>query len=103
MPWTLILALALLALAATTAFYLHRASRARREIDVRLHDRALALDRRCDALEVELRRLAERQRVDHLFVLLAQNEAEGRLAPAAASKLRRYALALAAESHSANP
>jgi len=97
MPWPLILALALLALAAATAVFLGRASRARREISERLHDHAFALDRRCDALQEQLRGLDERQRVDLLFVLVAQNEAEGYLAPEAARRLRRYALGLRAE------
>lgn len=97
MPWTLILALALLALAAATGTFLHRASRARREISQRLHDRALDLDRRCDVLQEQIRALDELRRVDHLFVLVAENEAEGRLAPEAARRLRRYARELRAE------
>ncbi|HEX9734897.1 MAG TPA: hypothetical protein VGG06_23230 [Thermoanaerobaculia bacterium] len=97
MPWTLTLALALLALAATTGTFLRRASRARREISARLHDHALALDRRCDALQEQIRRLDELRRVDHLFVLVALNEADGRLPPEAARALRHYALELRAE------
>jgi len=93
----LVLAAALLAFAVLVLVFLHRASRARRSLAVNIHDRALALDRRCDVLGAAIASIAQRQRLDHVFYLIACGESEGRLAPAVAHRLRRYALDLLAE------
>ena len=75
-----------------------RASRARQTLSQELHDRALALDRRCDHLQEQLEKLARRQRVDHLMDLIDFGDREGRLAPEAARELRRFAHRLREES-----
>lgn len=97
----LVLAVALLAFAALVLIFLRRASRARRSLAVNIHDRALALDRRCDVLREAIEAVTLRQRIDHLFALITCGESEGRLDPAVARRLRRYALELRAESLSA--
>jgi hypothetical protein len=94
----IVLAAALLGFAALVLVFLRRASRARRELAVNIHDRALALDQRCDVLQAAIDTLAQGQRIDHLFDLIAWGEAEGRLAPETARRLRRQAAALRAES-----
>lgn len=93
-----VLTAALLAFAALVLFFLRRARRARRSLAVNIHDRALALDRRCDVLGEAIESLTLRQRIDHLFDLIACGESEGRLDPAVARRLRRCALELRAES-----
>lgn len=100
MTWipTFLLVLAVAALAAVTGFYLRRASRARRELSQRLHDAALALDRRCDALQGEIREIDRRQRIEHLARLVDWGEAEGLLSARTAPGLRRYVADLYAES-----
>ncbi len=94
----LVLAAALLAFAALVLVFLNRARRARRSLAVNIHDRALALDRRCDVLGEAIESLTQCQRIDHVFDLIACGESEGRLDPAVARRLRRYALELRAES-----
>jgi len=98
---TLLATLALLAVVALSAavLFLHRrASRARGELARAIHDWALAHDRRCDALQAQLDRLALGQRIDHLFDLVSSGEAAGRLDREAAGRLRRYVVELRAES-----
>lgn len=94
---TLAIAVAAAGLGGAAIFFLRRASRGRRELAARLHDAALALDRRCDALQEQIRTLDRRQRVDHVCDLVARGETEGRLAPEVARRLTRYASELRAE------
>lgn len=99
MTWIppLLLSAALIALAAVTGVYLRRASRARRELSQRLHDAALALDRRCDVLQDQILALDRRQRIDHLESLVDRGEAEGRLPARVTPDLRRCLADLRAE------
>ena len=100
MTWTptILLALAILGSAGATILFLRRASRSRRELSQRLHDTALGLDRRCDAIEEMIRALDRRQRIAYLSGLVEQGAREQRLSAPVASRLRRYVLDLHAES-----
>lgn len=74
---------------------LHRKSRDAREGLAReLHDRALAADQRADALQQQLDRLALRQRIDHLHLLVDHGERGGQLSAAVAQRLRGHVLRL---------
>ncbi len=92
-------------IAAGSLILARRAGRARAEMAQRQHDVALALDRRCDALQRQLDALSLRQRIDHLQDLLGISEQLGRLDGDAARRLERYVLDLrdeqriAAEAH----
>ncbi len=88
------LSLGALALAAGLFVLLRRARRARAELAVSQHDAALALDRRCDALQHQLDDLARRQRISHLTELVRVSEAQGRLTAGTARRLERYVLEL---------
>ena len=90
-----VLVLLLAALAGGTWVLLRRA---RHQLAVDLHDKALALDRRCDAVQDQIRALGEAQRIAHLFDLVTWGEAEGRFDSEVARGLRRYALQLRGES-----
>jgi hypothetical protein len=58
LPWiTALVALALVALAAACGWLFLRARDGRRQLAQELHDRGLALDRRCDDIVGELRRV----------------------------------------------
>ncbi len=100
MPWIpdLLLAILLLAVAGGMWIFLRRARRGRRQLAIDLHDKALALDRRCDVLRDQIETLDEGQRIAHLFDLVAWGEAEGRFDSEVARSLRRYALQLRGES-----
>lgn len=87
-----------LGLAGTTGLFLVRARNARRELSLRLHDAALRLDRRCDTLKEQIHTLDQRQRLGHLFDLLAEAQGDQRLDPDRARRLRRFALDLWTES-----
>ena len=93
---TLALGLSLAALAAAGGLIVlsRRASRARAEQAAAQHDSALALDRRCDALQRQLDALRRRQRIGHLQELVSTSERHGRLPAAAARRLERYVLEL---------
>ncbi len=95
------LSLAALAIVAGSLILLRRAGRERAELAQRLHDTALALDRRCDALQHQLDALALRQRIDHLQDLLGVSERLGRLDGDAARRLERYVLDLRDEQRTA--
>ena len=94
---SLVLSLVTLTVAAGLLVLARRASRARRELAQSIHDRALALDRRCDALQRGLDGLARRQRVDHLLDLVSLCERGGRLDGERARRLERYAFELREE------
>ncbi len=95
---SLALSLVTLAIAAGLAILLRRAHRARGELAQRLHDKAIALDRRCDALQRQLDNLAMGQRIDHLLDLVRASE---RLDATAARRLERFALELREEARQA--
>ena len=76
-----------------------RGRRGRREIDRRLHDRALDLDRRFDAAERRLARVEVGQKISHLHHLVAIATAGGRLSAPASERLHRFLLDLEEESH----
>ena len=91
------LSLAALAAAGSLLVLARRARRARLELAQRQHDAALALDRRCDALQRQLDSLARRQRISHLHELVAVSERQGRLGDEVARRLERYVLDLGDE------
>lgn len=93
---TLALTFSLAALAATAGLFvlLRRAGRARAELAERQHRAALALDRRCDAIQAQLDALTLSRRIDHLTDLVSISERQGRLPAAAARRLERYVLDL---------
>ena len=93
----LLLALLSLAMALGLLVLARRASRARRELAESIHDRALALDKRCDALRHELDALTRRHRADHLLDLVGLCERRGRLDGERARRLERYAYELREE------
>ncbi|RMH22766.1 MAG: hypothetical protein D6696_02540 [Acidobacteria bacterium] len=93
----LIAAVALLA-AGTALALVCRVRRGQGELQRTIHDRALALDRRCDALERGLDRLAVEQRLDHLAALVGHARRRGLLTDAAAGELEGYVLGLRRES-----
>ncbi len=70
------------------------ADRARDALAAELHGRALAFDRRCDALQAAADDLATRQRIDHLAGLVRLGEHRGKLPHDVAQGLERYALGL---------
>ncbi len=88
------LSVAALALAAGLFVLARRASRARAELAAAQHDAALALDRRCDALQHQLDALRRRQRISHLQELVGVSERQGRLGADVARRLERYVLEL---------
>ncbi len=98
---SLALSLVTLAVAAGLAVFLRRARRARGELAQSLHDKAIALDRRCDALQRQLDRLVMGQRIDHLLDLVRVSERMERLDAAAARRLERFALDLRQEARQA--
>ncbi len=71
-----------------------RASRARAELAANQHAMGLALDRRCDALQLQLDDLRRRQRISHLLELVSVSERQGRLGAGVARRLERYVLEL---------
>ena len=80
-------------------FLLHRHSRrARHLLAQEIHDRALAMDQRCDALQKQVDQLEMRRRIDQLALLVDHGERSGRLSPEAAEKLRQQTLELRQES-----
>ncbi len=95
---TLLLALALAGLAGFVVLRDRRASHARHELAVDVHDKALGLDRRCDYIQEQLYLLEERQRIDHIFHLVSYGESTGRLSHEAAGRLRGSILELRSES-----
>ena len=88
------LSLAALAIAAALLVLLRRASRARAELASSQHDTAMALDRRCDALQQQLDAVTRRQRIGHLQELVSVSEHLGRLDSSIARRLERYVLDL---------
>lgn len=90
------LGLSLAAVAAAGGLFVlsRRASRARAELATAQHDAALALDRRCDAVQHQLDTLRRRQRIGHLQELVSVSERQGRLPTAVARRLERYVLEL---------
>ncbi len=86
-----LLSLLSLAMALGLLLLTRRASRARRELAASIHDHALALDQRCDALQHQLDALTLRQRIDHLVDLVGLSERQGRLDGERARRLERYA------------
>ncbi len=93
---TLSLALSLmtLALAAGLFILLRRARQARAELARSQHDKALALDRRCDFIQRQIDAMTRRQGIDHLQELVAVCERHGRLDAGVARRLERYVLVL---------
>ena len=100
---TLSFALSLIALAAAAGLFVlaRRAGTGRRQLAREQHDAALALDRRCDALQRQLDGLRRRQGIDHLRQLVAVSERQGRLDAGVARRLERYVLELDAEARDA--
>ncbi len=100
---TLSLGLSLVALAIAAGLFvlLRRARLARAELAKRQHDKALALDRRCDAIQRQLDALERRHRIDHLTDLVSVSERQGRLDAGVARRLERYVLELRDESRHA--
>ncbi len=92
--FSLVLSLAALAAAGALLVLARRAGRARQELAQRQHDAALALDRRCDALQHQLDGLARHQRIAHLRELVSVSERQGRLSGEVARRLERYLLDL---------
>lgn len=70
----------------------------RRRLAQESHDRSLALDQRCDAIEARLEALRRLQSVDHLEHLISRGELEGRWQASTGEALRRYLRELRAES-----
>ena len=95
---SLVLSVLALALGVFVAFRQRRAGRERAVLGRDLHDRALALDRRCDVLQRQLDAVELRQRIDHLQELVAAGERTGRLDAESARRLRSFALDLRGES-----
>ncbi len=62
------------------------------------HDRSLALDQRCDAIEARLEALRRLHSVDHLEHLIGRGEQEGRWRASTSEALRDYLQELRAES-----
>ncbi len=91
---SLVLSLVTLVIAAGLLILLRRGRRARAELAKSQHDKALALDRRCDALQHQLDALTRRQRVDHLLDLVSLSERRGRLDADRARHLELYAIEL---------
>lgn len=102
MTATLALALSLASLALAGALLLKArdARDARRELSQRLHDQALALDQRCDALQYQLDHEILHRRIDHLMDLVAVSERQGSLEAEVADRLQGFVLALRDEAHS---
>ncbi len=90
----LLLSLAALAASAVLLILARRAGRARHQLTQRLHDKAFALDQRCDLLQRQLDAQEMRQRIDHLGQLVGACERRGQLDGEAARRLERYALEL---------
>jgi hypothetical protein len=95
---TLFLTFALVGLAGFVVMRERRTSGARHQLAVDLHDKALGLDQRCDYLQAHLYLLEERQRIDHIFYMVADGESTGRLTPEVARHLRSFVLELRSES-----
>ncbi len=94
----LLLSLALVGLAGFVVWRDRQSSRARHELAVDIHDKALGLDQRCDYLQKQLYLLEERQRIDHLFHLVSYGESTDRLSHEVAGRLRGSILELRSES-----
>ncbi len=94
---SLVLSLVTLAIVAGLLTLLIRARRARAELARSQHDTALALDRRCDALQHQLDALSRRHRIDHLLDLVSVSEKQGRLDGNSARRLECFALDLREE------
>ncbi len=88
------LSLAAVAVAAGLLILSRRASRARTELAANQHAMGLALDRRCDTLQLQLDDLQRRQRIGHLLELVSVSERQGRLGAGVARRLERYVLEL---------
>ncbi len=97
----LLLSAAALAAAAGLLVLARRASQTRRELAQSLHDRALALDQRCDVLQGQLDAQEMRQRIDHLGHLVGACEHRGQLDDGAARRLELYTLELREEARQA--
>lgn len=67
-----------------------RGQAARHQLAQDSHDRALALDRRFDAMEARQGQLEQRQTLDHLAALVARGEHEGRWNAATSETLKSY-------------
>lgn len=65
----------------------HRASQAHAELAQALHDKAMALDQRCDVLQRQLDAHDLWQRIDHLSHLVSACERQGQLDAEAARRL----------------
>lgn len=97
---TLLLAILLgacLALAAGLWWVADRHRQGRQEIDLRLHEKALASDLRFDVLEERLERVELGQKVSHLHDLLTLAESSRRLTAEACARLRDHLLDLEGE------
>lgn len=92
---------AVVGLAGLCYYGLRRASAGRRRLSVEIHDQALRLDRRLDAVEARLAAAELRARLAHLDRLLGACRRAGRLDAATASALDRYLLGLADEAAAA--
>ena len=97
----LVSSLAALAISSGLLVLSRRASRARRELAESLHDRALALDRRCDVLQRQVDAGALRQRIDHLLQLVSLCERQERLDSEVARRLELFVLGLHDEARQA--
>ena len=96
-----VVAFAALAMTAGLLILARRASAARRDLSHRLHDMAMALDRRCDVLQHQLDAIARRQRVDHLLDLVSFSQRFGSLDAERARRLAGYVLELREEARQA--
>ncbi len=95
------LSLAALVIAAGLFVLLSRARRGRAELARSQHDKALALDRRCDALQYQLDALSLSHRIDHLLDLVGLSERQGRLDGKVARRLEQVAYDLREEARQA--
>jgi len=108
LPLLLVLLAAVAATAAVAGWTAQKSRQHRRHLDDRIdalaaethalaqtaHDRALAADRRADALTARLTTLERRSRVHHLLGLVAIGERTGRLGERAARELATSLLAI---------
>lgn len=82
-----ILAAAALVIASATAWWQWRSRAGQRQAAQTLHDEALRLDRRCDAVQQGLDQLRRQQSIDHLDQLVERAARSGRMSTDAAARL----------------
>ncbi len=88
------LSLVVLAISVLLVLQVKRARASRHEISQRLHDQAMALDQRCDALQNQLTAAALHRRIDHIADLVTLCERQNRFDADVADRLLTYTLGL---------